>query len=71
LVQHLETSEDEEERRYVVAETVLTSEQIEKLALIESRAMLTLVLAILTRFSKDVLMCDRPRNARDSKAQEH
>jgi hypothetical protein len=70
LVEHLEAGEEEEERRHVVAEAVLTREQIEEFALEQPSATLAAILAEVARFSKDILMRDGPRDAGDGQAEE-
>lgn len=61
--EHLEPREHKHQRRHVVAETVLAGEKVEKLAPQKTLRASALTLTIFSRFSKDFLVSDSPRDA--------
>jgi hypothetical protein len=54
-----------------VAQAVLTREYIEELSLDKPRGLTAAALAEFSRFSQDLLMCDRPANAGDRESDQH
>ena len=53
-----------------MTEAILAGEQVEKLALVELAAVLTPVLAELSRLPKNLLMRNRPGDARNSETEQ-
>ena len=68
-VEHLETGDDQEQGRNVVAETVFAGEQIKKLAPGKSACLARLALTIFSRLTKDFFVSDGPGNAGDGNGQ--
>jgi len=53
-----------------MTEAILAGEEVEKLALVELAAVLTPVLAELSRLPKNLFMCNCPRDARDGETEQ-
>ena len=64
-VEELEARDDQKQGCNVVTEAVFACEQIEELALPESFARLTLLLAIVSGLAENVFVSDRPCNGGD------
>ena len=62
FVEHLEMRDDEQKCGDVVAETVFTGEEVEKLAWDQAAAVLTLIFAPVARFAEDLFVSDGPGN---------
>ena len=68
-IEKLIPGNDQEGSRDVMAEAVFTGEQVKKLALIDAAADFTLRYAIVSEFTHDLLVRDRPRNGSDGKGE--
>jgi hypothetical protein len=69
-IEHLELRQEQKQRRYIVAEAILTGEQVEELSFKEAPAVLAPGLAELARLPEDLLMRNRPCDAGDSQTEQ-
>jgi hypothetical protein len=67
--EHFKLRQEQEKGRYIVAEAILASEEIEEFAQVEWCTVLTFVFAEVSGLSKDFLMSDSPGDACSCKAE--
>lgn len=69
IVEHLKTSDEQEDRCDVVAEAILAGKEVEEFSLSGRAAVLTLVFAPVARFAEDFFVGNGPGDGRDGKGE--